>query len=160
MSSPLRLTGENPTPELLKKHPNWEYALDEEEVDGQDETTLRPAEVQSAIVEYVCKTAATAWLNNGCECPAIIELVDGVGGAQFYFEGRWYQIIRWTDQYGQFVRWEPYVENWLSEDERTPSFRLTDEKFFPLHFASHLPYHQTLSPIKTTILQDGGEDAA
>ena len=158
MCNNLRLTGENPSPELLEQYPNWEYALDEEAVDGQDETTLRPAEDQSIIGEYVCRTAGTAWLNNGQDCPAIIEMVDGVGGVEIYLEGQWYRIVRWVDRFDQFERWEPFVEDWLPEEERCPSFSLADVTVIPLRFASRLPYYRTASPIRTKIVTDGGEE--
>ena len=45
----LRFTGEWPPVELWAEQPNWEYALDEEDVQGQDETTLRPAADSSVV---------------------------------------------------------------------------------------------------------------
>jgi hypothetical protein len=49
----LRFTGEWPPQSLWSKYPNWEYALDEEDEPGQDETTLRPSENQSNIDDDV-----------------------------------------------------------------------------------------------------------
>ncbi|MCR4415583.1 MAG: hypothetical protein NUV77_24490 [Thermoguttaceae bacterium] len=159
MSNGVRITGDNPSPELLEKYPNWEYALDEEDVPGQDETTLRPAENQSLITEDVAFTAATVWLNDGRECPAIIELCRGVAGVQFFLDGRWYRLVRCVDRFEQFERWEPFVEDWLPEEERSPSVSLSDQAFFPLRFSSRLPYYPTSLPIRTRILPDGGEEA-
>ena len=158
MSNDLRFTGDFPPPGLFEKYPNWEYALDEEGIDGQDETTLRPSEDQSVIGEYVSFTAGTAWLNNGHECPVIIELVDGVAGINFYLEGRWNRLLRSVDRFRQFERWEPYVEDWLPEEERSPSLRLSNEKIFPSRFASRLAHYVTSLPIRTKILLDGGEE--
>jgi hypothetical protein len=42
---------------LWQKYLNWEYALDEEEIDDQDETTIRPAANQSQIDEDITFTA-------------------------------------------------------------------------------------------------------
>lgn len=53
----LRFTGEAPPPELLESIPNWSHCLDEEYVEGQDESTLRPDTEQSFITD---DTAATA----------------------------------------------------------------------------------------------------
>jgi hypothetical protein len=159
MSNKLRITGDNPSPGLLEQYPNWENALDEEDVDGQDETTLRPAEDQSVIVEYGF-TAGIVWLNDGRECAAIIEMLDDVSAIQFYLDGKWYRIVRWSRRSGEFERWESYVEHWLPQDQRTcPPLSLDDETFFPLRFASRLPFHKTSSPIKVRILPSGSEEA-
>lgn len=160
MSNDLRITGDNPSPELLEQYPNWENALDEEGDDGQDETTLRPAEDQSVIGEYVPFTAGIAWLNDGRECAAILEMIDGISGLQFYLDGHWYRVIRWSGRFGEFERWEPFVQEWLPEDERAfAPFSLDDERFFPLRFVSRLPFHKTSSPIRARILPGGGKDA-
>ena len=155
----LRLTGENPSPGLLERYPNWENALGEEGEDGQDETTLRPADEQTVIERYLPFTAATAWLNDGRACPAMIELlISGVSALQLYLAGQWYRIVRHTDRFEQFERWEPYVESWLPEEERTcGALSLNDCSVFPLRFVSRLPYYKTSSPITTTIAASGGE---
>lgn len=159
MSDHVRITGDNPSPSLLEQYPNWENAFDEEDVEGQDETTLRPSEDQSVIGEFVSFTAATVWLNSGQQCPAIIELADHVDGVQFYLEGKWYRIVRWVARTGDFDRWEPYVEHWLPEEERdSPRFFLADTRFFPLRFESRLPHYRTSAHIRTTILSSGGEE--
>ncbi len=160
MNSNIRITGDNPSPELLVQYPNWENALDEEGVEDQDETTLRPAEDQSVIGEYVSFTAGTAWLNDGRECPAMIEMVDGVSGIQFLLNESWFRLVRWRGRFGTFERWETYIEDWLPEDQRTSLvFSLADEALFPLRFSSQLPFHKTSSPIKLRILPNGGEEA-
>jgi hypothetical protein len=133
--------------------------LDEEGEDGQDETTLRPSENQSVIAQYVSFTAATAWLNDGRKCPAIIEMIYDAEGLQFYLEGLWYRVVRRSNRTGQFERWEPYVENWLPEAERhSPPLSLADETVFPLRFASRLPFHKTSSLIRIKIFADGSEE--
>ena len=160
MNSELRITGEWPSPELLKRFPNWENALDEEGLEGQDETTLRPSVNQTVIEKYVPFSGGIARLNNGQECPAIIELyLDiGVGGLNFQSGGQWYRIVRVVDRFEQFDRWEPYVEEWLPVGERSPSVSLSDEQYFPLQFLSYRPYYRNSMPIRTTILPDGGEE--
>lgn len=159
MSSNVRITGDNPSPGLLEQYPNWENTIGEEGVEGQDETTLRPSENQSVIAEYVSFTAATAWLNDRGECPAIIEMIYDVAGLQFYLEGQWFRLVRWSDRNRRFQRWEPFVEHWLPETERcSPLLSLADDKVFPLRFASRLPFHKTSSLIKIKILSDGSEE--
>lgn len=160
MNSNVRITGDNPSPKLLEEYPNWEYALDEEGIEGQDETTLRPAQNQSTIGEDIAITAGTAWLNDGRECPAIIEMIDNVEGLQFCLEGRWRRVVRWSGRTGEFERWEPFVEHWLPETERHfLPLSLDDDNFFPLRFASRLPFHKTSAHIRIKILVDGGEES-
>jgi hypothetical protein len=157
MRDPLRITGDWPSPVLLDRYPNWENALDEEGVEGQDETTLRPSDDQTVIGASVPLSAGTVWLNDGRACPAIIEMVEGVGGVNFQLDGQWFRVIRWADRAGQFDRWEPYVEDWLPEKERCPSVSLADARVFPLRFATRLPHYKTSSLIKVEILSSGGE---
>jgi hypothetical protein len=158
MSDPLRITGDNPSPEFLRAYPNWEHALDEEHEEGQDETTIRPSEDQSVIGECIPFTAATVWLNNGHECPAFLEMVNGVAGLDLYLGAQWYRLVRHVDRFNQFERWEPYIEEWLIEEERSPSLALSDTTVFPLRLASRLPYYVTLVPIRIIIAADGSEE--
>ena len=52
-----RFTGRPPPAEFLLRLPNWEFALDEEGVDGQDEYTLRPAREQGFLSDETFATA-------------------------------------------------------------------------------------------------------
>ena len=111
MNANLRFTGENPPPELLSEYPNWENAYDEEGVEGQDETTLRPAENQSVIEEYTSFAAAEVVLNSGQKCPALIYMIEETAGLDVYVRGKWHYINRKTDRFHQFLCWEPLVLN-------------------------------------------------
>jgi hypothetical protein len=55
------------TLEDLRKHPVWEYANDEECVEGQDETTVRPCKTSGALdpVEERCMVRAKFTLADG-----------------------------------------------------------------------------------------------
>lgn len=158
MSDRLRITGDWPSPDLLAAYPNWENALDEECEDDQDETTLRPSEDQSVIGEYTPFTAATAWLNDGQECPALLEMVGGVAALNVHLDGQWYRLVRQVDQFNQFERWEPYCEDWLPEEERSPLLAILDSAVSPLRFSSRLPYYATSAHIRMVISADGGEE--
>jgi len=148
MTSTIRLNAENPTPEQLIEFPNWENALDEEDVEGQDETTLRPSDDQSEIGEYVSFSAGTVWLNGGAECPALIEpTIGGVFAVQFLLRGHWYRINRKWVSFKKFEGWEAFLGE----------FELSDPEFAPLRFASHLPYYLTGEPFKLIIAPDGSE---
>ena len=70
----LRYTGQNPPADILARYPNWEWALDEEDVPGQDETTWKPADVQTRITEDIVATAADAWFPSGQSHPALVSL--------------------------------------------------------------------------------------
>ena len=158
MNNELRLTGEWPSPELLNTIPNWENAFDEEGVEGQDESTIRPAPNQSTVDNEILFTAATALLPMGRECPAIIELVDGVAGLNVYLDDQWYRLVRCVDRFNQFQLWDPDPQAWLPEGARSPSLTFADRQVFPLRFVSRLPLAASSSPIKIRILPDGGEE--
>jgi hypothetical protein len=76
-ASNLRFTGEWPPVELWAEHPNWEYALDEEDVPGQDETTLRPAKDASVVGPDTAFTAGEVMQADGTRLPALIEVIEG-----------------------------------------------------------------------------------
>lgn len=77
MDERYRFTGEWPPVSLLQRFPNWEYALDEEEVDGQDETTIRPEEQQTRISANTAYTGAKAHFADGRILDAIVEALSG-----------------------------------------------------------------------------------
>ncbi len=151
-----RLTGAWPTAELLRQYPNWENALDEEAEPGQDETTLRPSNVQDTITEAVTFTAAIATLANGVTCPAILELNA--------FEPYGVNVLT-KDQEGWRLsadagdRWTPFCETWLPESERMPGVALSDESIFPLKIVSVLRSRVSGAPYVLTIKKDGTLDA-
>jgi hypothetical protein len=147
-----RFTGENPPPELLVRYPNWEYALDEEEVEGQDETTLKPEEQQKVIGEFTAFTGGVATLADGRELPALIETISGeVWGFQVYdSEGVWRLTYEPNSKW-----WQPYVESWLPVEQRCHSVSLADERLFPLRVRSTLPRQATNKPWEVTINRAG-----
>lgn len=156
----IRFTGEWPPPELLTEYPNWENALDEEGVDGQDETTIRPADDQSRIGEYVAFTVGKVSLADQRELVAIVELgMDGVVGLNVLLNHEWFYLTRSVDKFNQFLEWKPIVEDWLPEKERSPSLDVTDSSIFPLQFVSRLPYYATSKQIKLVITLGGGEES-
>jgi hypothetical protein len=54
------------TPEDLDAHPAWQFALDEEGQEGQDEATVRPVEGPLDPSEGMCIAKAEFTLNDGC----------------------------------------------------------------------------------------------
>jgi hypothetical protein len=73
----LRFTRENPPQHFLARFPNWEFALDEESVDGQDETTIRPEAQQSCIANVTAYTVGVIHFANDLEMPAFIAIIGG-----------------------------------------------------------------------------------
>ena len=67
----LRFTGDFPPLDVLERFPNWENALDEEEVEGQDETTIRPTEEQHVLTPEVVFTAGVIIQADGTWLPAM-----------------------------------------------------------------------------------------
>jgi hypothetical protein len=77
MTTKLRFTGELPPPDLWKRYPNWTCALEEEGLDGQDESTLRPSKNQKTIDWEVDWTAADVVFANGDTAPALVQFDEG-----------------------------------------------------------------------------------
>jgi hypothetical protein len=137
MSEKLRFTGAWPSPLYWSDYPNWELALDEEGVDGQDETTLRPAEIQDCIAKYVSFTAGEATLANGSRMPALLE----VDGDQLYAVNVFIDDhSAWRICYNVPQRqWVSFLQEWLTEAERGPTVVMSDANVFPLIVKSRLP---------------------
>ena len=150
MARRLRYTGENPPAEVLAEYPNWEYALGEEDVPGQDETTLMPAEVQSRITEDVAFSAADVWFPGGQTYPALLYLIGlDVSGLTVYEPPE-----DWLIDYD--VRNELWIEpQWLFEAARIRGMSLNDPHRFPLRVATRLPYGHTGKPWRIEVAPDG-----
>jgi hypothetical protein len=149
----LRFTGEWPPQDLWDRYPNWEYALDEEDVEGQDETTLRPAKEQKFLTEDLAFTAGEVLQANNLRLPAILELsecrVVGVTAFTNPKDG-------WTVRaLGNPPRWVCIVEDWLTEDERRPSVSFDQKEVFPIKVVSRLPAGPGLQPLNVRIASDG-----
>ena len=90
MGRPLRYTGENPPVEVLAKYPNWVNAYDEEGVEGQDETTLKPEDIQTHVTEATTFTAGDIAFSDGLALPVLISVMSGeVSGFSIYTEPEW-----------------------------------------------------------------------
>jgi len=85
---PHRYTGGWPPPVVLDEIPNWQNALDEEGVPGQDESTIKPAENQRTITDDAEYTAADVVVADGRETPALIELDSGRPERVICFDGQ------------------------------------------------------------------------
>jgi hypothetical protein len=133
----------------LEQYPNWEYALDEESIEGQDETTIRPSAVQSELVLGVAYTAGFVTQANGERLPAILELECGkIEGVTVYTKGYWAWALR---RLGRAGAWTPITYEWLPEFERPPSVLLSDPTIFPLIIESKLPASTGNPPVSVSI---------
>ena len=155
MERRLRFTGEWPPVVLWEQYPNWEYALDEEGEEGQDETTIRPAGNQSVIDESIDYTAATATLPDGTSLPTFLvvyhdpESCESV--AVFINSTEAWQLGR---DYSS-RRWSPFEQTWLPEEERSPVVSLDDPDIFPLKVESRLSREATGKPFSFVVLSSG-----
>lgn len=132
-----RYTGDFPPLDVLDRFPNWESALDEEDVEGQDETTLRPAEAQHVLTPDVVFTAGVITQADGTRLPAILEVPCGaIDGLTAYVGHDWGWTLRLL---GSPPQWVPLVFEWLPEEDRPPSVSLSDPDVFPLIVESILP---------------------
>jgi len=143
-----RYTGEWPPIEVLKEIPNWEYALDEEGSPGQDETTLRPQRLQSAITNDTVVSAAVVLQANGCRRMGIVSLYDGrIGSVDVLIDDSTCWRVNERSN-----GWEPYVESWLPEAERNfVSVSMTDGEVFPITVTTVLPLKSTGKPLSVRI---------
>ncbi len=132
--SDLRFTGRLPTEAALRQFPNWEFALEEEGLPDQDETTLRPADEQARIEWETACTAATATTPDGTELMVILRgdgmsmhsEVSGVDGIHVFRAGRVYDI-------------ELFPGAWRPEDGTQERLLFFDPEMVPLRITSVLP---------------------
>lgn len=152
----MRYTGEFPPIKYWREYPNWEYALDEEHIEGQDETTLRPASNQTFISEDVVFTAADAIFSSDKILPALIEvgnrLPDGIN--VFINEADAWRICY---DYPK-KKWIAYVEHWLPEAERDPHISMDDGSIFPITIISWLPQKKDKKQLNFRIHSDGSKE--
>jgi hypothetical protein len=125
MAKKLRYTGDWPPPEVLARYPNWEMAYEEEGVEGQDESTLRPQKEQRRITSDTVHTAGDVWLADGRTYPAIITVALGTPSSCWFHDGK-----RWWAMQTFRKKWEP---------QGTDSVDMKDKSTFPLRFRTRLP---------------------
>jgi hypothetical protein len=146
-----RFTGAWPPPALWAQFPNWEHALDEEDVPDQDETTLRPASEQRFVIDYGF-SAADVDLANGSRLPALLSMNGGVDGlTAFASDADGWSVTR----LGVPPRWVCTVQDWLPEKQRSPSVTFSDPSVFPLRVRSRLPTKESGKPMDFTLSSDG-----
>lgn len=147
MANKYRYTGEWPPLEVFKKYPNWEYALDEEGVEGQDETTLRPELEQNYITDDTAFTAGRVKQADGTIRDAIIELIDetAYGVDVFINTSTTWRVVKSPSG------WIPFDQNWLPEKDRMPVVKLADKSIFPMQVSTILPVKGTGKQVEFTV---------
>lgn len=149
-----RYTGDWPPPDILEQIPSWIFALDEEGVEGQDETTLKPADSQEVISTETVATAADVELAAGNRCLGIVSLCSEMVESVDYFNGEdWVRCLK--DQ--NTGRWMPFDQSWLPEVERLPTVNMEDSEIFPLKVVTRLPVESTGRNICFEVRGDGTE---
>ena len=148
MGERIRVTGDFPPLHYLDKYPNWENALDEEGIEGQDETTLRPAEDQSVITTDTSFTAGEIIFGNGRRFIAILEVPWGRLDAATAFENKhpaWYAFNSRVDK------------KWITclADQLPKIVEVHDATIFPLSITSRLPSEITGKPHHIIVAADG-----
>jgi hypothetical protein len=152
MARRYRYTGDFPPPEVLAQFSNWDFALDEEDEEGQDETTIKPEDEQSFITEWTAYTIADAFLPGGMRLAALVEFLSGqVGGVNVFEAPEWWRVVfDWPSQ-----TWQPFVEDWLPLADRGTSVELSDARLFPLKIATKLPLGRGGQSWRMEIRSDG-----
>jgi hypothetical protein len=144
----LRFTGDFPPFDVLERIPNWTAALNEEDVEGQDETTIRPADDQSRIDDSVVWTAGLVTLASGSQLPAILEILSGsIVGLTAHVDDGWAWSVRLL---GVPPSWTSINFEWLPEKERPPTVSRGDRMLFPMKIESRLP-GRAGTPLQVTI---------
>ncbi len=149
----LRFTGEWPPIKVLNEYPNCECAIDEEDLPGQDETTLKPCEDQTFITDNVEYTSGIAYLNNGSNLPCIIGLYDqSIGSLTIYTKKNDGWKLNLDVPSG---KWQSINEEWLPKNRRSPTIDLFDKNVFPLRIESRLKLKKTNNNLHIKINPDG-----
>ena len=153
----LRFTGSNPPIETLRHFPNWEYALDEEGVSNQDETTIRPAQEQNFLVEGIVYTAGKVTLANGLQLEALLE-VDGdeIFGLTVFDGTTWTWVVR---KLGKPAQWQAIDFSWFPTEARPLKVDLSDREIFPLEVVTVLPSKRSGTSARITIPRAGADAA-
>jgi hypothetical protein len=152
MPKPNRYTGAFPPPDVISHYPNWDYALDEEGEDDQDETTIRPEAEQAFITSATAFTAADVTLASGERLVGLAEVgLYGVCGLSVFEDDDWWRVFYHRPSRG----WQPFVQEWLPDVERCPSVALDDTRAFPLRLTTRLPRARGARPYSIEIRPDG-----
>ncbi len=132
MSKTHRYTGEFPPLEVLVQYSNWEYALDEEGDEGQDETTIRPEREQRYITSRTSFTVGNATQANGKTCRALLGVADGevLSVDLFMDDENWRTLIKMPSG---------WCQSWLPKEKGMLALALSDPNVFPLHVKADLP---------------------
>ena len=134
-----RYTGVWPPIKILQKIYNWDYALGEESSPGQDETTIKPQEVQNCIDNWTAFTVATVEFNDQSKHTAIIELINSkISSISVFHNDKdnecWRIVKNWNNS-----NWEPFIQDWLPVERRCDSVTMKEYGIFPLKILSKLP---------------------
>jgi hypothetical protein len=154
----LRFTDDWPPLQLWERYPNWEFAFDEEGVEGQDETTLKPSERQDCIHELVAWTLADVKLASGEHKPAFLCFFNfgerGPNEVQVLVRDG----LTWGMWYDERQRkWLLYDQAWMREEVRQKTPLTGDPTVFPMRVSSRLPFAPTGLPYRFLIDKDGSE---
>ena len=153
MGERIRVTGDFPPLHYLEKYPNWENALDEEDVEGQDETTLRPAKIQNIITTDTTFTAGDLTSSNGRKFLAILEVR--------FFSGQLDGVTAFRDSEPLWYVFYSRVEKkWITcmAGQLPKIVPVQDMSIFPLTIKSRLPREITGKPHHIVVQADGSSE--
>ena len=132
-----RYTGDFPPTNVLEEFPNWEYALDEEGDQGQDETTIRPAVEQTFIGPSAAYVSGSAIQADGTRIIVMLALIrEAIQGVTALLNNEWSWEIQ---KIGQPAVWRSNTFDWIPAESRPPSVSLSDANIFPLTVESTVP---------------------
>lgn len=144
----LRFTGVIPTLSAVRKFPNWTYALDEETVPGQDETTLRPDDDQRHIsFATVCTRASAACAGGG----RLVALLRGDG--ELHKSAR--NVERLYLYEDSHVAELEFISKWWWPIDEGRTKYYYDFDVFPLRVTSDLPTAKRGTRLCLTLMPNG-----
>lgn len=143
MEERLRFTGDNPPVHLWTRFPNWQNAYEEEDLPGQDETTLRPADNQQTIDDDVTFTAGDAVLANGDSVPAMLGVLLGELCSVCIYPDL-SENMCWALQFHvPSKRWVAMNDDWFLQADGIMPVPVGNPAVFPLRVTSRLPLQPT-----------------
>jgi len=150
MGSRLRYTGKNPSIEVLATYPNWTNAYDEEGLEGQDETTLKPENVQTQITDETTFTAGDIEFADARTLPVLISVTFGeVTGFHVYADPE-SPYLSYDEKWSMWSIWSQGDPAELDRAERW-----WKSQHFPARVTSRLPLSTSGAQWEVVLDQDG-----
>lgn len=153
MEERFRFTGENPPPKLWRRFPNWQNAYEEETLDEQDETTLRPADNQESIDDEVSLTAGDVTFANGLSASALLEVLCGEVSAVHVYPDPSQERCWIVTFHVPSNRWQAENDDWFLKTPGVLRVPVGNADLFPMRVTSRLVVQRSGEKIEFQIAE-------